>query len=142
MLKENTYSKKQDKIITKEIKDNMEYGKHMHEIFELADFKNNTNKEIEKFLNHFDKEKLKKANIIKEYEFIFELEDIEYHGIIDLLIEYENNIDIIDYKLKDINDLEYLNQLRGYKEYIENLTNKKVNIYLYSIINDTLKELK
>ena len=114
----------------------------MHEIFELADFKNNTNKEIEKFLNHFDKEKLMKANIIKEYEFIFELEDIEYHGIIDLLIEYENNIDIIDYKLKDINDLEYLNQLRGYKEYIENLTNKKVNIYLYSIINDTLKELK
>ena len=142
LLKENTYSKKQDKIITKEIKNNMEYGKHMHEIFELADFKNNINKEIEKFLNHFDKEKLMKANIIKEYEFIFELEDIEYHGIIDLLIEYENNIDIIDYKLKDINDLEYLNQLRGYKEYIENLTNKKVNIYLYSIINDTLKELK
>ncbi|MBP3461798.1 MAG: UvrD-helicase domain-containing protein [Bacilli bacterium] len=142
LLKENTYSKKQDKIITKEIKDNMEYGKHMHEIFELADFKNNTNKEIEKFLNHFDKEKLMKANIIKEYEFIFELEDIEYHGIIDLLIEYENNIDIIDYKLKDISDLEYLNQLRGYKEYIENLTNKNVNIYLYSIINDTLKELK
>ena len=142
LLKENTYSKKQDKIITKEIKDNMEYGKHMHEIFELADFKNNTNKVIEKFLNHFDKEKLMKANIIKEYEFIFELEDIEYHGIIDLLIEYENNIDIIDYKLKDISDLEYLNQLRGYKEYIENLTNKNVNIYLYSIINDTLKELK
>jgi len=141
LLKENTYSKKQDNLITQTIKENMEYGKQIHEIFEFADFKNNTNEEIEKFLNHFDKEKLKNANIIKEYEFIYEKEKEEYHGIIDLLIEYEDYIDIIDYKLKDINDIEYLNQLKGYKEYIENLTNKKTNIYLYSIINDTLKEL-
>jgi len=141
LLKENTYSKKQDNLITQTIKENMEYGKQIHEIFEFADFKNNTNEEIEKFLNHFDKEKLKNANIIKEYEFIYEKEKEEYHGIIDLLIEYEDYIDIIDYKLKNINDIEYLNQLKGYKEYIENLTNKKTNIYLYSIINDTLKEL-
>jgi len=141
LLKENTYSKKQDNLITQTIKENMEYGKQIHEIFEFADFKNNTNEEIEKLLNDFDKEKLKNANIIKEYEFIYEKEKEEYHGIIDLLIEYEDYIDIIDYKLKDINDIEYLNQLKGYKEYIENLTNKKTNIYLYSIINDTLKEL-
>ena len=141
LLKENTYSKKQDNLITQTIKENMNYGKQIHEIFEFADFKNNTNKEIEKFLNHFDKEKLRNANIIKEYEFIYEKEKEEYHGIIDLLIEYEDYIDIIDYKLKDINDIEYLNQLKGYKEYIENLTNKKTNIYLYSIIKDELREL-
>ena len=139
LLKENTYSKKQDNLITQTIKENMEYGKQIHEIFEFADFKNNTNKEIEKFLNHFDKQKLMNANIIKEYEFIYEKDTEEYHGVIDLLIEYEDYIDIIDYKLKDINDTEYLNQLRGYKEYIENFTQKHVNIYLYSIISDELK---
>ena len=78
------------------------------------------------------------SNIIKEYEFIYEKENVEYHGIIDLLIEYEDYIDIIDYKLKDTSDIEYLSQLRGYREYIENLTGKNVNIYLYSIVLDKL----
>ena len=64
-----------------------------------------------------------------------------YHGIIDLMFEYEEYIDIIDYKLKDIEDKNYLNQLNGYKEYIENKTNKKVNIYLYSIINNDLRKI-
>ena len=34
-----------------------------------------------------------------------------------------------------------INNSKEYKEYIENLTNKKTNIYLYSIIKDELKEL-
>ena len=138
LLNENTYSKKQTKIITKEEKEKMEYGKKLHEIFEITDFKNSTNKYVDKFLKHFNKEKIINSNIIKEYEFIYEKENVEYHGIIDLLIEYEDYIDIIDYKLKDTSDIEYLNQLKGYREYIENLTGKNVNIYLYSIVLDKL----
>ena len=138
LLNENTYSKKQTKIITKEEKEKMEYGKKLHEIFEITDFKNSTNKYVDKFLKHFNKEKIMNSNIIKEYEFIYEKENVEYHGIIDLLIEYEDYIDIIDYKLKDTSDIEYLSQLRGYREYIENLTGKNVNIYLYSIVLDKL----
>ena len=42
------------------------------------------------------------------------------------MLEYSNHIDIIDYKLKHVDDLEYLNQLNGYREYIENKT-KNVN---------------
>ena len=61
--------------------------------------------------------------------------------ITELLFEYEEYIDIIDYKLKDIEDKNYLKQLNGYKEYIENKTNKKVNIYLYSIINNDLRKI-
>ena len=57
------------------------------------------------------------------------------------MFEYEEYIDIIDYKLKDIEDKNYLKQLNGYKEYIENKTNKKVNIYLYSIINNDLRKI-
>ena len=63
------------------------------------------------------------------------------HGIIDLMLEYDNEIKIIDYKLNNINDSEYLNQLEGYKKYIEEKTKKKVNIYLYSILKGELKEL-
>ena len=81
------------------------------------------------------------ANIYKEYEFVYEEDNIIYHGIIDLMLEYDDYIKIIDYKLKNISDEAYLKQLNGYKKYIEKVFNKKVSIYLYSIINDTLEKI-
>ena len=44
----------------------------------------------------------------------------------------------IFYKLQNINDKAYKMQLAGYKEYIEHLTNKKVDVYLYSIMEEQL----
>ena len=136
LLKENKYSKTENKLIDKDTKNNIEKGLKIHEEFELDDFKNPKNIYVKKFINHFDINK--SINIIKEYEFIYEDEEV-YHGIIDLLIEYEDYIDLIDYKLKNIKDDAYLKQLTGYKKYIEKLTNKKVNIYLYSILDDKLE---
>ena len=81
------------------------------------------------------------ANIYKEYEFMYEKDNTEYHGIIDLLLEYEDHIDIIDYKLNNIKDENYLKQLNGYKEYISTISNKPINIYLYSIISETIEKL-
>ena len=80
-------------------------------------------------------------NMYKEYEFLYNKDDITYHGIIDLLLEYEDEFKIIDYKLKNITDDAYLKQLNGYKDYIESLTSKKVSIYLYSIIDETLQKM-
>ena len=57
------------------------------------------------------------------------------------MLEYSNYIDIIDYKLKNIKDEAYIKQLMGYKNYIENKTNKKVNIYLYSMMNENLEKI-
>ena len=57
------------------------------------------------------------------------------------MIEYSNHIDIIDYKLKGITDENYKKQLNGYKEYIENLTNKNVNTYLYSILDENVLKI-
>ena len=62
----------------------------------------------------------------------------EYHGIIDLMIEYDNHIDIIDYKLSNVLDEGYIEQLNGYKNYISTLTNKPINLYLYSIIKEEI----
>ena len=64
------------------------------------------------------------------------------HGVIDLMIEYEDHIDIIDYKLKNITDENYIKQLKGYKEYIENKTNKKCNLYLVSILDSKYDIIK
>ena len=48
---------------------------------------------------------------------------------------------IIDYKLKNIDDPNYDNQLNGYRKYIEELTKKSVKCYLYSIINEDYREV-
>ena len=73
---------------------------------------------------------------------MYEQDNISYHGIIDLMLVYDDHIDIIDYKLKNITDENYIKQLNGYKSYIENKLNKKTSTYLYSIIDNNLLEIK
>ena len=145
------FSKALNKLLKKEEKNNIELGLLMHQYLENIDFLNPSpflaklkpfyKNKINDFLNTPLLKDIKKANILKEYEFIYTKDDTEYHGIIDLMLEYEDYIDIIDYKLKSIEDENYLNQLHGYQEYITNLTGKKVNIYLYSILDNTFKNL-
>lgn len=145
-IKENkTFSKNDIHIVTKEEEDKLLYGRLIHELFECTDFNNldnlsdNNKKIIERFLEKVD---ISHANIYKEYEFIYDEDNTTYHGIIDLMLEYQDNIKIIDYKLKNINDDAYIKQLNGYKDYIEKLFNKKTSIYLYSITLNTLEEIK
>ena len=57
------------------------------------------------------------------------------------MLEYDDKIDIIDYKLSNVEDENYLKQLNGYKEYISKISNKDINIYLYSIASGELKKL-
>lgn len=149
-LEKTSFSKKTNKLITKEEKRKMDIGTKIHEILELIDFltpdyslidDNFYRDKVRKFLeNNILKDK-EKAKIYKEYEFIYSKDNTEYHGIIDLMLEYNNHIDIIDYKLKNTNDETYNNQLLGYKNYIENISNKEVNIYLYSIIDSKFNKL-
>ena len=122
----------------------------VHEIFELIDYKDFDSSLIEdeylrekvaKFLNNELLKNVKQAEIYHEYEFEYKKDNTEYHGIIDLMLEYESNIDIIDFKLKNVNDENYVKQLNGYKNYIEEISNKTVNIYLYSIIDETMNQI-
>lgn len=147
------FSKNINNLIDKNKKKNIEFGIKIHELMEIIDFKNpelekldisNYEKEcINAFLNQTILSNIQEAKILKEYEFYTTLDDNEEkHGIIDLMLEYNDHIDIIDYKLKYIEDNEYLKQLQGYQQYIENKTNKQVNIYLYSILDKCLKKYK
>jgi len=146
---EKHFSKTTNKLITKEEYKNMEFGTHMHYLLELIDFKNPDLKDIDNFykekINNFLNQELlkniKEANIYKEYEFIEINNNETYHGIIDLMLEYSDHVDIIDYKLKNIEDDAYQEQLNGYKKYIENKLNKKVDIYLYSIMDNIIKKM-
>lgn len=141
---EKSFSKKNIHITSKEEQDRLDYGKKVHELFELTDFHNTSNltgKNREIITNFLDKVNIDNADIYKEYEFIYEEDNTTYHGIIDLMLVYKDNIKIIDYKLMNISDEAYLKQLNGYKDYIENRFNKPTNIYLYSVTNNTLEKI-
>ena len=144
-----SFSKKQNELLTKKEEKSIKLGLDIHYILELLDFKNPDlnnidefcKKKILKFLNNDLFKNIQNAEIYKEYEFMYKEDNTNYHGIIDLMIVYDNKVDIIDYKLKNIDDEKYRNQLNGYSNYIKNKTNKEVNIYLYSIMNEILKKI-
>lgn len=145
-LKEEHFSKNQIHLITKEEKEKMKFGTNIHEKLELIDFKDPDYS----YLTEFEKEKIEKfiksdiiqsnlnleASFYKEFEFTYLEEDSLKHGIIDLMIESNDEIIIIDYKLKNVLDEAYKKQLNGYKEVISKRSNKKIKLYLYSIIDE------
>lgn len=148
ILENSSFSKKMNDLITKEIKDNLDFGLEVHEILENINFKEKftsdnklLNDKVNKFLNSDLLKNIDKAKVYKEYEFMYVKDDIKYHGIIDLMLVYDEYIDIIDYKLKNIDDKKYIEQLTGYKNFIEYKTNKKVNLYLYSIIDSNILKI-
>lgn len=141
-IKENSFSKKINEVITKDKKKILEFGTYFHELLENLDFNqeiNLENKFYQEKINNFLKsdvlKNIKYAKIYKEYEFMYIKDDTKYHGIIDLMLEYDDHIDIIDYKLKNVEDDKYLKQLNGYKEFVATKTNKVINLYLYSIVD-------
>lgn len=145
------FSKNLNSIIDIESQEKFEFGTKLHYILEILDFKNpdfsnlGINKfyidKISKFLSCEIFNDIDKTKIIKEYEFIYEKDNTEYHGVIDLVLEKEDEIIILDYKLKNIEDDAYIKQLLGYKDYISRKTNKRISLYLYSILDEKLKKI-
>lgn len=147
-IKSKHFSKESHSIYSKEEKENLELGLRMHYLLEVIDFNNpdltvlkdNEKELLNKFLSTRIYEGAK--DIYKELEFYYQEDGVLEHGIIDLLLVFDNHNIIIDYKLKNVSDEAYVNQLNGYKKYIESITNKKTTTYLYSIIDGSLTEIK
>ena len=125
-----------------ELKDKslLEFGTKIHEYLEYIDFNDFDNSlnnlEIDEFfkdkINNIKDKPFIKNNAIyhKEYEFIQD----DNHGIIDLLVETDDELIVVDYKLSEINKEYYFDQVRGYMNYLKTISDKKISGYLYSII--------
>ena len=129
---------------TKEELQAMEYGTHIHELFEKLDIKNkilpeNIESSEEKLLTAFLEQDFfkncKAMKIVKEYEFITYEDNTKLHGKIDLLLIDTTSAIIVDYKLRNVTDKAYLKQLTGYKKAIEKKLSLPVTCYLYSILD-------
>ena len=139
---ESTHASKMIKsILSYQEAKTLEYGTKIHEMLEETDFKQvkNPNIYVQHLLHTFD---FLNATIYQELEFMFVKNDQEYHGIIDLMLEYDDEIKIIDYKLKNIEDEAYQRQLSVYYEYVRSVSDKKISLYLYSIMDHKVKEVE
>ena len=142
------YSKDILHLETKEEKEKMEFGIRVHQVLEQLDFKHpnleGLSGRIKEKIEAFLKSSLVVENIngtfYPEYEFIDREENT--HGIMDLVIEHENKMIIVDYKLKNIDDSNYDKQLNGYREFLKKKTKKEVECYLYSIIGEEYRKVK
>ena len=155
------FIKKEKKKASKEIVDIskdeslLEFGSEIHKLLELTNFKtkdtsfiNNLSPNLKKMKSKIDKflsldflKDLSSSKIYKEYEFYSE--DNLSKGSIDCLIIKENNALIIDYKLKNISDEKYVDQLSYYAKEVKRIFKvENTKTYLYSIIDEKLKEVK
>ena len=151
-IEEKHYSKDSLHLISKEEVELMEFGTKVHEVLEQMNFKNNN---LDKFrVDNYIKDRINiflssdlmrdklDFEMYKEYEFIYEEDNKISHGIIDLLIDCGDYLMIVDYKLKNIDDENYDKQLNGYREYLEKKTGKRVECYLYSIMDSIYRMVK
>lgn len=141
-------SKKVDHLLTKEENEARELGLAFHSYLESIDLKHPDLEGIPTFYASKIKKFCALPIIAKqdyqyyqEYEFIWEKEEVVIHGIIDLLLAYEDHYTIIDYKLANVKDEAYRKQLMGYASYIKEKTGKEVFLYLYSILYETLESI-
>lgn len=147
-LVKSSFSKKAG-LIDESTIEKMELGTKLHYYLETLDFINpdytiipdKYRPYIKKFMASDLMNDCKNGKSHREYEFIYEDAGERKHGFIDLLMEYDDHFDIIDYKTKNIDDEHYNDQLNGYRRYIESISDKKVNCYLYSILDSVYREV-
>ena len=128
-----------NKLIDNDTYSKLKYGTDIHKIFEYEDFLTSSNVYIKNLVKTFNINS--NTKIYKEHEFVMD----NIHGIIDLILIDDNNIRIVDYKLKDINIEKYKEQLNIYYNYVKKVLNKdndkKIRVYLYSIMDERIEEV-
>ena len=151
IIDEGHFSKSTNNVISSDQRKNMDRGTKLHSYFEEIDFVNPDYKDItckkdrelvENFVNKLKEKDVVNAKVYKEQEFIVVEDGQEKHGIIDLLLEYENKFVILDYKTKNIDDRKYDEQVNGYRRYIESISDKPVECYLYSIMQSQFRKVE
>lgn len=143
---ERTHASKQ---LDEEIDNNLLLlGNKYHYYLELLDFKTldtsfikdeKDKKRLDRFLSNPLFKDLGSANIMHEYPFYDE--EANVNGVIDLLIEHDDHIDIVDFKLSHVDDEAYDKQLNTYKNYISKLTDKKINTYVTGILSGDIRKI-
>ena len=127
----------------------LDFGTELHAYLESLDFESDDlsyikDSRMRKYVFNVKNSELfkgvKNSEIRHEYEFYDEENNLS--GFIDALIIKEDEVDIIDFKLKNIDDDKYDRQLRIYKRYIKKQTSLPIKMYLLAAITGEVREVQ
>ena len=138
------------KTASEDVDDNvLDFGTELHYYLEHLNLESDNldyikNRQMRKYVynvkNSFLFKGVSNSQVRHEYHFYDSSSGLE--GYIDALIIKEDEIDIVDFKLKNIEDEEYDRQLKIYKSYIEKHTTKPIKMYLLAAITGEVREVK
>ena len=127
----------------------LEFGSELHYLLEIVDYENknvsfikegNLRKYVNNVIHSPLFQNVKNDDIYHEYA--YDDENLHVHGIIDCLVKHEDYIDIIDFKLKNIEDEKYVDQLHTYRDYVKTITDLPIKMHLISAITGEVKEIE
>ena len=127
----------------------LEFGSEIHYLLEIADYETKDSSYIKdtrmrKYINNVLTSKLfknvKNNQVLREFAFFDEVNGV--NGVIDCLLMKEDEVTIIDFKLKNLDDDKYVLQLHTYRDYIKQITSLPIKMYLISAITGEVKEIE
>ena len=146
ILEKKKASKEKDETVSESL---LEFGNEIHYLLEISNYETKdtsfiSNPRMRRYIDNVLRAKnfanLKNNQVLHEFSFFDELNNVS--GIIDCLVLKEDHVEIIDFKLKNIDDEKYVLQLNTYRDYIKQLTNKPIELYLISAITGEVKEIE
>jgi len=126
----------------------LDFGSQLHHLLEIVDYEKKdtsliTNKQLARcvsnVLNTSIFKNVRNENLRHEYEFFDEKNEV--HGIIDCLIIKNDEIIIVDFKLKNLDDEQYIKQLHVYRDYVKSISDKPIRLYLVSALTGEEREI-
>lgn len=135
-------------IISSEVAKNIELGNSVHEKLEYCELMNikseiyKNDGVLKQALVNIDKSNLltDMINYYPEFTFTYTNDEKEINGIIDLLVETDDKLIVVDYKLYNIEKDEYIKQVMTYVNYLQSISNKQVEGHLLSLLTgNTIK---
>ena len=129
--------------------DLLEFGNEIHYLLEITNFDSKDTSFIadvrmRRYVDNVLRAKvfgnIKNSQVLHEYSFFDEKNGVS--GIIDCLVVKDGSIDIVDFKLKNLDDEKYVLQLHTYRDYIEQISDKPIRMYLISAITGEVKEVE
>ena len=129
-------------------KEILEFGTYVHKVMETIDLKHPDLTYIKDDKIRMMAENFLNSELIKNYssyeayhEYEYFDKDFNTFGSVDLLLIGSNDTIIIDYKLKNISDEKYRDQLLAYQRNMERLFHQPAHGYLYSLVDSTYKKI-
>jgi ATP-dependent helicase/nuclease subunit A len=125
------------------------YGTRLHDIMSRLDYRRPAYEDIPEdsirdriaaLLALPPLEDAHRARAYQEYSFYDPKQDL--FGTIDLMLVYENRIDIIDFKTGSLDHNYYDDQLRAYHRYVASITDLPIKLYLVSLTRDEYRAVK